>query len=227
MKVLRIIPEPTAAAIAYGLDKEGNGGRSILIYDMGGGAYAVSLLTSEDGFFEAKASAGDTHREGEDFDNRIVDFCLQDFKDGIDYSCCLFRARFEELIMEYFRNSTGPVEKCLRVCGTDKRNVHKVVLTGRSTWIPKIQLMIQEVFNGKEPGKSIAVSEQEGATIHVTLYCHSGRRRERPQALRHQGAGGAGDVHIPGIASGITSLFLFSATPFILFGNPHIPLQIF
>merc|ERR1712187_12092 len=116
----------------------------------------VSLLTIEDGIFEVKATAGDTHLGGEDFDNRIVDFCLQDFKrknrgkdmagnqrairrlrtqcerakrtlpsstqatieidslfEGIDYSCSLSRARFEELNMDYFRNSMGPIEKCL------------------------------------------------------------------------------------------------------------------
>ena len=80
MNVLRIINEPTAAAIAYGLDKKGSGERNILIYDMGGGTFDVSLLTIEDGIFEVKATAGDTHLGGEDFDNRIVDFCVQDFK---------------------------------------------------------------------------------------------------------------------------------------------------
>merc|ERR1711982_172928 len=80
LNVLRIINEPTAAAIAYGLDKKGSGERNALIYDMGGGTFDVSLLTIEDGIFEVKATAGDTHLGGEDFDNRIVDFCLQDFK---------------------------------------------------------------------------------------------------------------------------------------------------
>merc|ERR1712064_198071 len=80
LNVLRIINEPTAAAIAYGLDKKGDGERNVLIYDMGGGTFDVSLLTIEDGIFEVKATAGDTHLGGEDFDNRIVDFCMQDFK---------------------------------------------------------------------------------------------------------------------------------------------------
>ena len=80
MNVLRIINEPTAAAIAYGLDKKGTGERNVLIYDMGGGTFDVSLLTIEDGIFEVKATAGDTHLGGEDFDNRVVDFCMQDFK---------------------------------------------------------------------------------------------------------------------------------------------------
>merc|ERR1739842_283482 len=196
LNVLRIINEPTAAAIAYGLDKKVGGERNVLIFDLGGGTFDVSLLTIEDGIFEVKATAGDTHLGGEDFDNRIVDFCIQDFKrknrgkdlsgnqralrrlrtqserakrtlssstqatieidslfEGIDYSCSLSRARFEELNMDYFRNSMGPVEKCLRDSGIDKRNVHEVVLVGGSTRIPKVQSMIQEFFNGKEPNR--------------------------------------------------------------------------
>merc|ERR1712151_1067619 len=182
LNVLRIINEPTAAAIAYGLGKKDTGERNVLIYDMGGGTFDVSLLTIEDGIFEVKATAGDTHLGGEDFDNRIVDFCLQDFKrknrgkdlagnqrairrlrtqcerakrpfssstqatieidslfDGIDYSCSLSRARFEELNMDYFRNSMTPVEKCLRDSGLDKRAVHDIVLVVGSTRIPKVQ----------------------------------------------------------------------------------------
>merc|ERR1712063_64996 len=180
LNVKRIINEPIAAAIAYGLD-QGAGEKNILIFDLGGGTFDVSLLTIEDGIFEVKATAGDTHLGGEDFDNRIVDFCMQDFKrknrgkdlsgnprslrrlrtqcerakrtlssstqatieidslfDGIDFSCSLSRARFEELNMDYFRNSMGPVEKCLRDSGIDKKNVHEIVLVGGSTRIPKV-----------------------------------------------------------------------------------------
>merc|ERR1711998_343367 len=166
LNVLRIINEPTAAAIAYGLDKKGSGERNVLIYDMGGGTFDVSLLTIEDGIFEVKATAGDTHLGGEDFDNRIVDFYIQDFKrknrgkdlagnqralrrlrtqcerakrtlssstqatieidslfDGIDFSTTLSLARFEDLNMDYFRNSMGPVEKAMRDSGIDKKNM--------------------------------------------------------------------------------------------------------
>merc|ERR1711959_817306 len=143
-----------------------------------------------------------THLGGEDFDNRVVDFCIQDFKrknrgkdlagnnrairrlrtqcerakrtlssstqatieidslfDGIDYTCSLSRARFEELCMDYFRNSMGPVEKCMRDSGIDKKGVHEIVLVGGSTRIPKVQAMIQEFSNGKEPCKSINPDE--------------------------------------------------------------------
>lgn len=213
LNVLRIINEPTAAAIAYGLDKKGAGEKNILIYDLGGGTFDVSLLTIDDGIFEVKATAGDTHLGGEDFDNRLVDFCMQDFKkkhrkdlagnqralrrlrtqcerakrtlssstqatievdsllDGVDYSCVLSRARFEELCMDYFRNTISPVEKVLRDSGIDKRNVHEVVLVGGSTRIPKVQELIKEFFNGKEPCKSINPDEAVayGAAVQAAI----------------------------------------------------------
>merc|ERR1712195_109618 len=206
--------EPTAAAIAYGLDKKGSGERNVLIYDMGGGTFDVSLLTIEDGIFEVKATAGDTHLGGEDFDNRIVDFCMQDFKrknrgkdlageqralrrlrtqcerakrtlssstqatieidslfDGIDYSCNLSRARFEELCMDYFRNSMGPVEKALKDSGLDKKSIHDIVMVGGSTRIPKVQQLIQEFFNGKEPNRTINPDEAVayGAAVQAAI----------------------------------------------------------
>eukprot|EP00928_Gymnodinium_smaydae_P023364 TRINITY_DN19312_c1_g2_i1.p1 TRINITY_DN19312_c1_g2~~TRINITY_DN19312_c1_g2_i1.p1 ORF type:complete len:643 (-),score=167.23 TRINITY_DN19312_c1_g2_i1:199-2127(-) len=212
--VLRIINEPTAAAIAYGLDKKGGGARNVLIFDLGGGTFDVSLLNIEEGIFEVKATAGDTHLGGEDFDNRVVDFCMQDFKrknrgkdmsghhrsirrlrtqcerakrtlssstqavieidslyDGIDYQCTLSRARFEELNMDYFRSTMGPVEKCLRDSGIDKKDVHEVVLVGGSTRIPKVQQMIQEFFHGKEPCKNINPDEAVafGATVQAAI----------------------------------------------------------
>ena len=79
MNVLRIINEPTAAAIAYGLDKKG-AEKNVLIFDLGGGTFDVSLLTIEEGIFEVKATAGDTHLGGEDFDNRMVEYFTQEFK---------------------------------------------------------------------------------------------------------------------------------------------------
>merc|ERR1711903_152203 len=168
----------------------------------------------EDGIFEVKATAGDTHLGGEERVNRVVDFCMQDFKrknrgkdlagnqrairrlrtqcerakrtlssstqatieidslfDGIDYTCSLSRARFEELCMDYFRNSMGPVEKCMRDSGIDKKNVHEVVLVGGSTRIPKVQAMIQEFFNGKEPCRSINPDEAVayGAAVQANI----------------------------------------------------------
>merc|ERR1712172_78947 len=81
LNVLRIINEPTAAAIAYGLDKKkGSGESNVLIFDLGGGTFDVSILTIDDGIFEVKSTAGDTHLGGEDFDNRMVDHFVQEFK---------------------------------------------------------------------------------------------------------------------------------------------------
>ena len=80
LNILRIINEPTAAAIAYGLDKKMQKEKNVLIYDLGGGTFDVSLLSIEDGVFEVKATAGDTHLGGEDFDRRLVEYCMTDFK---------------------------------------------------------------------------------------------------------------------------------------------------
>jgi len=219
INVLRIINEPTAAAIAYGLDKKGTGENKVLIYDMGGGTFDVSLLTIEDGIFEVKATAGDTHLGGEDFDNRVVDYCVKDFRrkhhgkdlsgdqravrrlrtqcerakrtlssstqatieidslfEGIDYSCALSRARFEELNMDYFRNSLGPVEKVIRDSGIDKRQINELVLVGGSTRIPKVQSLLQELFNGKELCKSINPDEAVafGAAVQAAILTGEG-----------------------------------------------------
>ncbi len=86
LNVLRIINEPTAAAIAYGLDKQMANEKNILIFDLGGGTFDVSLLAIESGIFEVKATNGNTHLGGEDFDMRMVDFCIEDFKrkTGVD-----------------------------------------------------------------------------------------------------------------------------------------------
>ena len=97
INILRIINEPTAAAITYGLDKKVTGEHNILIFDLGGGTFDVSLLTIEEGVFKVKPTAGDTHLGGEDFDNRLINHFVQEFKcknkKGLDYSC-LFIIRY-------------------------------------------------------------------------------------------------------------------------------------
>lgn len=80
LNVLRIINEPTAAALAYGLDKKKAGEQNVIIFDCGGGTHDVSLITIDDGVFEVKATAGDTHLGGEDFDSALVDWCVQEFQ---------------------------------------------------------------------------------------------------------------------------------------------------
>merc|ERR1712127_885833 len=87
------------------------------------------------------------------------------------FDATISRARFEDLCQDYFRNSMGPVEKCLKDSGIDKRNVHEVVLVGGSTRIPKVQAMIREFFNGKEPCKSINPDEAVayGAAVQAAI----------------------------------------------------------
>jgi heat shock protein 1/8 len=80
LDVLRIINEPTAAAIAYGLDRQSKAEKNVLIFDLGGGTFDVSLLNISGGVFAVKATAGDTHLGGEDFDNRLVNHFVNEFK---------------------------------------------------------------------------------------------------------------------------------------------------
>jgi L1 cell adhesion molecule like protein len=213
LNVLRIINEPTAAAIAYGLDKKAEGERNVLIFDLGGGTFDVSLLTIEEGIFEVKATAGDTHLGGEDFDNRLVNHFVQEFKrkhkkdltsnaralrrlrtacerakrtlsssaqtsieidslfEGIDFYTSITRARFEELCQDLFRSTMDPVERVLRDSKIDKASVHEIVLVGGSTRIPKIQKLVSDFFNGKEPNKSINPDEAVayGAAVQAAI----------------------------------------------------------
>ncbi|KAJ3704540.1 hypothetical protein LUZ61_008245 [Rhynchospora tenuis] len=82
LNVMRIMDEPTAAAVAYGFDRisENTNGKNVLIFDLGGGTFDVALLTIKHGNFEVKATAGDTHLGGEDFDDRLVSHCVREFK---------------------------------------------------------------------------------------------------------------------------------------------------
>jgi molecular chaperone DnaK (HSP70) len=86
LDVLRILNEPTAVAMAYGLDRKTNGSRNVLIIDLGDATFDVSLLRIDNGTFEVLAVGGDTHLGGEDFDNILVNHCIEDFKmkSGID-----------------------------------------------------------------------------------------------------------------------------------------------
>uniref|UniRef100_L2G248 Heat shock 70 kDa protein n=1 Tax=Colletotrichum fructicola (strain Nara gc5) TaxID=1213859 RepID=L2G248_COLFN len=213
LNVLRIINEPTAAAIAYGLDKKAEGERNVLIFDLGGGTFDVSLLTIEEGIFEVKSTAGDTHLGGEDFDNRLVNHFVNEFKrkhkkdlssnaralrrlrtacerakrtlsssaqtsieidslfEGIDFYTSITRARFEELCQDLFRSTIQPVDRVLSDAKIDKSLVHEIVLVGGSTRIPRIQKLISDYFNGKEPNKSINPDEAVayGAAVQAAI----------------------------------------------------------
>ena len=201
LNVLRIINEPTAAALAYGLDKKLKGEQSILIYDLGGGTFDVSILQISDGLFEVKSTNGDTHLGGEDFDNRMVNHFVTEFKrknnkdisknqkalrrlrtscerakrtlsssaeatveidslhEGIDFYSKITRARFEELNMDLFKNTLGPVEQALNDAKMSKSQIDEIVLVGGSTRIPKVQKLLEDFFNGKPVNKSINPDE--------------------------------------------------------------------
>merc|ERR1719327_1154463 len=218
LDVLRIINEPTAAAIAYGLDKASEEEKNVLIFDLGGGTFDVSLLTIDDGVFEVMATAGDTHLGGEDFDNKLVEHCVQDFKrknrldlkssarsmrrlrtqvekakralsathqtrieiealfDGVDFSETLARARFEELNADLFKNTLKPVKQVLEDGGLKKNQVDEVVLVGGSTRIPKVQQLIKDFFNGKEPNRGINPDEAVayGAAVQAGILSGEG-----------------------------------------------------
>lgn len=217
LNVLRIINEPTAAAVAYGLDKASSKEQNILIFDLGGGTFDVSLLTLEEGVFEVKATAGDTHLGGEDFDNRLVDHFMSEFKkkhkkdmsenerakrrlrtacerakrtlsstsqayieidglfEGIDFNSSITRARFEELCIDYFKNTLDPVEKVLKDARMSKNQIDEIVLVGGSTRIPKVQQLLSEYFNGKTLNKSINPDEAVayGAAIQAAILTKS------------------------------------------------------
>merc|ERR1711953_239379 len=155
LNVLRIINEPTAAAIAYGLDKKkGSTAESnVLIFDLGGGTFDVSILTIEDGIFEVKSTAGDTHLGGEDFDNRMVDHFMKEFqrkhkKDitGNKRAVRRLRTACERAkrtlsasaqanieIDSLFEGTLEPVEKAMRDAKMDKSSINDIVLVGGST----------------------------------------------------------------------------------------------
>jgi len=88
LEVLRIINEPTAAALAYGLDKEEEQEQTILVFDLGGGTFDVSVLEISEGIFQVKATSGNTHLGGDDWDQRVIDWLVKTFKDteGVDLS---------------------------------------------------------------------------------------------------------------------------------------------
>merc|ERR1719269_265652 len=190
MKVQRIINEPTAAAIAYGMDKTG-GESNVLVFDLGGGTFDVTLLTIDNGVFEVLATNGDTHLGGEDFDQRVMQYFMKMIKkkdgvdiqtdkravqklrrevervkralsnqhqarleiealyDGVDFSETLTRARFEELNLDLFKKTLGPVGKVMEDGDLAKTEIDELVLVGGSTRIPKVQSLLKDYFEGK------------------------------------------------------------------------------
>jgi len=200
LEVARIINEPTAAAIAYGLDTK-EGVQTVLVFDLGGGTLDVSILSIDSGILEVLSTNGDTHLGGEDFDTALLRHMLKAIKakhkvdlsgnkqavtklrheverakrvlsaqhsvrvevdsiaEGIDVSETITRARFEELCSELFKRTLQPVRQAMEDADMKKADIDEVVLVGGSTRIPRIQAMLKEYFNGKEPNKGINPDE--------------------------------------------------------------------
>jgi len=224
MSVQRIINEPTAAAIAYGLDKKG-GEKNILVFDLGGGTFDVTLLTIDNGVFEVLATNGDTHLGGEDFDQRVMQYFIKMIKkrdgtdissdkralqklrrevervkrtlsaqhqarleieglmEGLDFSETLTRARFEELNLDLFKKTLGPVQKVMEDADMGKSEVDEIVLVGGSTRIPKVQTLLKEYFEGKEPSRGVNPDEAVAFGAAVQGGILSGEASEATQDL--------------------------------------------
>jgi len=224
MSVQRIINEPTAAAIAYGLDKKG-GEKNILVFDLGGGTFDVTLLTIDNGVFEVLSTNGDTHLGGEDFDQRVMQYFIKMLKkrdsvnietdkkamqklrrevervkrtlssqhqarleieglmDGVDFSETLTRARFEELNLDLFKKTLAPVNKVLEDADMSKSEVDEIVLVGGSTRIPKVQSLLKDFFDGKEPSRGVNPDEAVAFGAAVQGGILSGDAAESTQDL--------------------------------------------
>ncbi|KAG8793379.1 ATPase with role in protein import into the ER [Ceratobasidium sp. 428] len=213
LHVIRTLNEPTAAAIAYGLDKKDHKSR-IIVYDLGGGTLDVTLLSIENNVFEVLATSGNTHLGGEDFNNRVVDRLVRDyqqktgydamsnprallklrnavenakrilsmqattkieieaFENGNDYSEVLTRSKFDNLNFDLFLRSLEPIRKVLKDAGVEKQDVDEIVLVGGSTRIPKIQYLLAEFFDGKEPSKGVNADEAVavGAALQAAVF---------------------------------------------------------
>ncbi|CAE6462483.1 unnamed protein product [Rhizoctonia solani] len=194
LKVLRLLNEPTAAALAYGLGTtQESGVATTIVYDLGGGTFDVSLLRVCNGVFEVLATAGIARLGGEDFDNRIIDYFvakyqketatnirsnkrsmsklkreverakralssqltarleIESLEGGNDFSDVLTRAKFEELNLDLFQQTLGPISKVLADARLTASEIDHVVLIGGSTRISKIRQLLRDFFDGKEP----------------------------------------------------------------------------
>ena len=178
LEVLRIINEPTAAALAYGLDKVDHD-EKILVFDLGGGTFDVSVLELGDGVFEVASTAGDNHLGGDDWDQRIIDWMAEKAKmelssttqtninlpfitadasgpKHLDYT--LTRAEFERITKDLLDRCKKPVEQALKDAGLKMGEVDEVILVGGSTRMPAVQELVKQL-TGKAPNMSVNPDE--------------------------------------------------------------------
>ena len=203
LEVARIINEPTAASLAYGLDKKKN--EKIVVFDLGGGTFDVSVLEVAEGVFRVISTNGDTHLGGDDFDQCLINYVADEFKkqSGIDVrkdtmalqrlqeACekakkelssaqstdlnlpfitadasgpkhlqmAITRAKLEQLIDHLIERTRGPVQQAMKDSHLSPRDINEVVLVGGSTRVPKVQQVVKEMFDGKEPHKGVNPDE--------------------------------------------------------------------
>jgi Fe-S protein assembly chaperone HscA len=185
LNVLRLVNEPTAASLAYGLDKKKHG--IVAVYDLGGGTFDISILKLHDGIFEVIATNGDTHLGGDDIDNLLIAIAIDDIRGelGLDvrrsgeavqrirqavieakialsskptakldvdlpdkkkYQREISREAFEQMIQPIIDRTVGPCKQALKDAGLKPEQIDEVVLVGGSTRIPKVQRLVQDLF---------------------------------------------------------------------------------
>src|SRR6266487_2284442 len=171
LDVVRIINEPTASALAYGLDKKKE--EKVAVYDLGGGTYDISILELAEGVFEVKSTNGDTHLGGDDFDARVIEWLVGEFKrdQEIDLpfitadqsgpkhlNLSLTRAKLEQLVDDLVKRTIPPMQQALTDAGLKPGEIDEVILVGGQTRMPKVQEIVKSFF-GKEPHKGVNPDE--------------------------------------------------------------------
>lgn len=213
LTVLRLLNEPSAAALAYGLKGKKSREQNILIYDLGGGTFDVSILTTLGDTYEVKAIGGDSNLGGEDFNNRMLDFFLDEIKsrftvdislnkiaiirllqecekakialsrskvakvrveklfDDKTFESSMTRSCFEEINEDFFDKTIQAVESTLEDARFKRSDIDEIVLVGGSTYIPKIQKMLEEYFRGKT--LNLCINPDEAVAIGASILASS------------------------------------------------------
>ncbi|XP_059069076.1 heat shock cognate 70 kDa protein-like [Cryptomeria japonica] len=185
LNVMRIINEPTAAAMTYGFGRSQEEKKHILVFDLGGGTFDVSIVVVQKGKFEVKAVGGEAHLGGEDFDNSMLAYCAQHFNKlyktnffvnskalrRLRSECerakrslssvveTIRRAKFEELNFDLFEKCMEVVKRCVEDAKLSKSQIDDIVLVGGSSRIPKVQEMVRNFFDGKELCRAVNPDE--------------------------------------------------------------------
>ncbi|CAJ0903943.1 8491_t:CDS:2, partial [Entrophospora sp. SA101] len=156
--------EPTAAALAYGLEKSED--KLIAVYDLGGGTFDISILEIQKGVFEVKSTNGNTHLGGEDFDNKLVKYLTEinlpfitaDNSGPKHINFTLSRATFESLTDDLIQKTITPCKQAMKDANVDKKDIREIILVGGMTRVPKVFESVKSIFN-REPTKSVNPDE--------------------------------------------------------------------